>query len=209
MINCPYNNCCIKSFCDLSCSEYSEFMHWMNRCDLTVKNPCICASLEDICLANDLIQKSIEDTNNQNSNYMHISVYSGDKSQYMADLTAYLAICKYCRNIGFYNGVYKLNFAKYLDEIKKSWNSRYNSEHLEDMKIWIHSSRYLIIYNLGLVRFGDFESQTLLSIFQDRYTDDKYTILALDKGKFSLPGKLDSLFYLKLKQELVARGAKL
>ena len=207
MIGRPYNNTCIKPICDLACSEFSEFEHWSNRCGLTITNPALRANQTKILEADSLIQSARQDIHND-SNYIHISVYSGDKSQFMADLTSYVAICKYCRNIGFYNGVYKLNFSQYLDEIKKSWNTRNNSK-LDDIKIWIKSSKYLVICNMGLVRFGDFESQTLLSIFQERYDQEKYTILILEKGKFSLPGKSDSLFYAKLKKEIASRGVKI
>ena len=207
MLGCPYNNSCIKPSCDLSCGDFSEFEHWANRCGLTITNPALTASESKIKEADQLIQSAKQDID-IDSSYIHISVYSGEKAQLMADLTSYVAICKYCRNIGFYNGVYKLNFSQYLDEIKKSWNTRSN-EKLDDMKIWIASSKYLIICNLGLVRFGDFESQTLLSIFQERYDQEKYTTLILEKGKFSLPGKSDSLFYSKLKKEITSRGVRL
>lgn len=207
MIGCPYNNTCIKATCDLACSEFSEFEHWSNRCGLSITNPALRVSQDKILEADSLLQEAQLDFKDT-SNYIHISVYSGEKAPLMADLTSYVAICKYCRNIGFYNGVYKLNFSQYLDEIKKSWNTR-NNDKLDDIKIWIKSSKYLIIYNMGLVRFGDFESQTLLSIFQERYDQEKYTILILEKGKFSLPGKSDSLFYSKLKKEITSRGVQI
>ena len=208
MLNCPYNNSCIKPSCDLSCGEFSEFEHWFNRCGLTITNPALRSSVQKINEADNLI-KCAESDVNTDSSYIHLSIYSGPQAQQMADLTSYVAICKYCRNIGFYNGVYKLNFSQYIEEIKKSWNNRYNDEKLEDMKLWIRSSKYLIICNLGLVRFGDFESQTLLTLFQERYEQNKFTILVLEKGKFGLPGKADSLFYSKLKKEITSRGVRL
>ena len=207
MLGCPYNNTCIKPNCDLACSEFSEFEHWANRCDLNIANPALRVSQSKILEADKLIQLAKLEAPLE-SNYIHISVYSGDKAQLMADLISYVAICKYCKNIGFYNGVYKLNFSQYLEEIKKSWNTR-NNDKLDDIRIWIRSSKYLVIYNMSLVRFGDFESQTLLSIFQERYDQAKYTIVVLEKGKFSLPGKSDSLFYSKLKKEITSRGVKL
>lgn len=208
MINCPYNNSCIKSICDLSCSDYSEIEHWMNRCELKLSNPAIRLGLDKISEVEELISNAELDVG-ETSNYIHLSVHSSPNPQLMADLTSYILICKYCRKNGFYNGVYKLNFAQYLDELKKSWNSRYNDGHLDDIQIWINSAKYLIICNLGLVRFGDFESQTLLSILQERYDYNKYNFIFLEKGKYSLPGKSDSLFYAKLKKEIMSRGVKI
>ena len=190
----------------MSCSEFAELEHWMNRCNISLNSPMFSADVSKIKIADDLIKAAHADEGLTNSNYIHLSVYRGDSTPLMADLTSYVAICRYCRNIGFYNGVYKLNFSKYLDEIKKTWSTRHDSYTLEDMKIWVQSSKYLIIYNLGLVRFGDFESQTLLSILQDRYAVDKNTIFILEKGNSGLPGKPDSVFYNKLKREVNLRG---
>ena len=206
MLKCPYNNSCIKAECDLACSEFSEFTHWCNRCNISLSSPAISASFEKIKLADDLIKQAHDDEYLEGSNYIHLSVYRGDNNPLMSDLVSYIAICKYCEHKGFYNGVYKLNFSKYIDEIKKSWTTRQDSIDLENMKIWIQSSNYLVVYNLGLVRFGDFESQTLLTILQDRYDIEKHTIFIMEKGKSALLGKPDSMFYAKLKREVNLRG---
>lgn len=207
MKNCPYNNTCIKYRCDFACKSYAEFEHWANRCSITLLNPLFLSGKDKISQASRIIRKAESDDISRSS-YLHLGIYSGDKSQLTADLIAYLAILRYCQGSGLYHGVYKLNFSQYLDEIKKSWNTKSNSEKLEDIKIWIRSSKCLVICNLGLVRFGDFESQTLLSIFQERYDQEKYTIVVLDGGKLSLPGKADSVFYQKLKNEIALRGVR-
>lgn len=209
MFKCPYNNTCIKTQCDLSCGEFSELEHWCNRCGISINNPAINASVDDIYIADRVLKNSKLDNVSSNSNYMHISLYCCNNVKYMADLISYTAICRYCKNIGFYNGVYKLNFSQYLDEVKQSWTSRGESELLENMRVWMKSAKYLIIYNLGLVRFGDFESQTLLTLFQERYDEDKFTVIVLETGKFCLNGKSDSLFFHKLKDEFKIRGARL
>ena len=207
MNNCLYNNSCIRFKCDLACKPYTEFEHWFNRCGLTTKNPLFLADQSKYEVCNELLKSAELDLRDE-SNYMHIGVYSGPNAQLVADLTTYLAIIRYCLGCGLYNGVYRLNFSEYLDEIKSSWNNRSNTTSLDNMKIWIKSSKCVIIYNLGLVRFGDFESQTLLSIFQERYDQEKYTIVVLENGKLSLPGKHDSMFYQKLKNEISARGVR-
>ena len=193
----------------MSCSEFSEFLHWANRCDITLSLPSISADAAKIYEADKYIVEAMLDENLQGSDITHLSVCRCDNTRYMADLITYVAICKYCKNIGFYNGVYKLNFAKYVDEIKSSWSSKYPSDHLDDMRIWISSAKYLIIYNIGLVKFNDFEAQTMLSMFQERYGTDKVTIVVTEKSKkYSLLGKSGSVFYEKLKRELSLRGGK-
>ena len=206
---CPFNNSCIKTVCDMSCAQRSEIEHWMNRCGIKLTNPSIQANRREINTAARVLDATQEAAKIRNSGFANIGVLSTKNAQYMADLVAYVAICKYCQTNGFYNGVYKLNFSKYLEDIKSSWNNRSDSTSLEDVKNWINSARFLIITNLGFVRFGDFESQTLLNIFQDRYDSDKFTIVVLEDSKYSLPGKSDSLFYNKLKNELENRSVRL
>ena len=208
MKNCPYNNTCIRFKCDRSCKVYTEFEHWSNRCNLTIKNSLFRVDKSKIIRASQLLIAA-ENDKSSDSNYIHIGVYSGQDSQLIGDLATYLAILKYCSGTGFYNGVYRLNFQNYLDEIKSSWDTRYDSPLLGDMKIWIQSCKCLVIYNLGLIRFGDFESQTLLSIFQERYDETKTTIVVLEGGKFCLPGRNASIFYQKLKNEISSRGVRL
>lgn len=209
MHNCPFNNSCIKTVCDMSCSSKSEFEHWMHRCDLKLTNPMVNASRTDINTAARVLDATQDAKIIRNSNAANIGVLSTKNPQYMADLVAYVAISKYCQGNGFYNGVYKLNFSKYLEDIKESWNSRTDPTKLEDKRNWIQASKFLVISNLGFVRFGDFESQTLLNIFQDRYDSDKFTIVVLEDSKHSLPGKSDSLFYKKLRDELDHRSVRL
>jgi hypothetical protein len=157
-----------------------------------------------LCSEFSRIDKFLGSANSVDSN---IEVFKHSYPLQYADIVSYVAICKYCKNRGLYNGVYKLNFSKYLDEIKQNWNTRANDQKLNDIKIWIESSSYLIIYNLGLVRFGDFESQILLSILQDRIHSK--TAVILEPGKYGLLGKPDSIFFSKLKTEFVSRGVDL
>lgn len=208
MKNCPYNNSCIRLRCDRSCKTYTEFEHWANRCGLTVKSPIFCAEQSKIEIASEILKKAQNDAL-PNSNYLHLGVYSGSDFQVIGDLITYLAIVKYCSGAGLYNGVYRLNFSQYLEETKNSWDRSYDTSFLDDIKIWLRTCRCLIIFNLSLIRFGDFESQTLLSIFQQRYDQNKSTIVVLEGGRLCLPGKLDSIFYQKLKNEMTLRGVRL
>lgn len=205
MLKCPYNSNCSKLGCDLSCAHFSETLHWIDRANLQVKSGVFTCSLKDCETAHKIVEQAINDLGT-NSQYAHLSVTQTDNPQYTAECLAYYIIFRYCRGIGFYNGIYKLNLLDYIDRIKASWSTREPSDRLENIKIWIKSSKYLIITNLDLIRFGDFESQTLLSILQDRYGDDNVTIICLSKGQYGLVGKPDSLFFARLKSELLNRG---
>ena len=208
MHNCIYNNTCCRLTCDYSCSLFSEIEHWMNRCDISIDNPVVTSDVSEIQFAASAIESAFQDNSIQSS-YMHLYAFKSKREKYDADLISYAAILEYCRNSGLYQGVYKLSFSDYLSDMKNSWNNRNDADILEKKDIWIRSSKFLIIYNLGLIRFGDFESQTLLKLFQSRYDTNKCTIVILEDSKYCLPGKSDSLFYLKLKNEISSRGVKL
>ena len=204
MLNCPYSTTCCKFICDFACKEFSEYEHWMNRCDLFQSNPAEFSTSKEIQQASFKLNEVLHDSSTQNK----LAIQSSNPIK-DADLISYLIICEYCRNIGMYNGIYKLNFSQYLDEIKNSWSYKNNSQRLDDIKLWIRTSKYLVIYNLGLIRFGDFESQTMLSIFQERYARDKITLIILDEGKNCITGKFDSIFFNKLKSEFKSMGVRL
>ena len=99
----------------------------------------------------------------------------------VAKAFCYCAICLYGQGTAFSGGVYHLNFHKYIDEIKKSWNTRYETDWLEYARLWSMSSDYLIISHMDYIKFNDFESQTLLSILQERSKPDKTTIVVVPK----------------------------
>lgn len=208
MQNCPFNKDCLRFECDLACKNYIQLNHWLDRSNVSISNSVFSASPEEISAANQIIVSSLQDKHNILSNYTHLSVCKVSRTQFTADLISYVASTRYCRNIGVYHGVYKLNYFQYLNDIKASWNSRSVNPNLEDIQIWIKSAKYLVIYNLELVKFGDFEAQTLLSIFQERASEDNYSIVVLPKSSISLLGKHDSVFYKKLKDEIESRGVK-
>ena len=64
-----------------------------------------------------------------------------------------------------------------------------------------NSAKLLIISNLDYVNFGDFESQTLLTLLQDRERKDVTTILVSPPPN-QLVGKPTSLFFKSLRSKL-------
>ena len=118
-----------------------------------------------------------------------LSVFRSKSPETATDTLAYCAICLHGRGTALKKGIYVLNYAEYIDEIKRSWQSKYESEDLQFMRIWSNSANYLIISGIDYVKFGDFECQTLLRLIQDRRNPSKSTYIVY--GKENLIGTSD------------------
>lgn len=191
MYDCIFTPHCTRHTCDLACSVHAEISYWMERCNLGIDNPVLNTSQESIISAKNIIDYSEGKI---------ISVYCKD-TVYFGDLLSYVAICLHGKGTAFTDGIYKLNFSDYVDEIKRSWQTRQDSDKLEYMRIWTDSERYLIINGLDYVKFGDFESQTMLQILQNRRSIKKSTIIVVPETS-PLVGANNSTFFTMLLDKL-------
>lgn len=170
MNNCIFTSHCMEAFCDKSCPMYVETSYLLERNNINMTNPIFYHHSDKI----PKILKLIEDNEEKLWGY----VASGDINTIeAADLITYCAICKYWKGSQLHCTVYNLRYSKYLDEMKKSWNAKVESETYEYMKIWAESAKVLIISNFDYVKFGDFESQTMLNLIQSRQAARLTTIL--------------------------------
>ena len=168
----------------MACPIHAEISYWMERCNISIDNPVLKSDQCDIDYAIKLIESNVGKS---------ISIKAKDTA-ITGDLISYVAICLHGIGTAFTQGIYKLNFSEYLDEIKRSWQSKTEGEKLEYMRIWTDSEKFLIINGLDYVRFGDFESQTLLQILQNRRSADKTTIIVLP-DRTHLVGANNSAFF--------------
>lgn len=192
MIDCIYGANCICKQCDLACPAHAEIKYWLDRCGIDIENNVYRTDASTLDSVRHIVESS---TNRLNSMRVKDTLKA-------SDLFCYCAICLYGRGNAFNGGVYNLNFHKYIDEIKKSWTNRYESEWLEYARLWNLSSDYLIISHLDYINFNDFESQTLLTLFQERNKSNKTTFVLLPKG-IKLVGKGQFYKYLLDKLEEV------
>lgn len=179
MIDCIYSPHCTWKQCDLACPIHAEISYWMERCNIDMSNPVLKCGKQAIDKAMSIIQ----------SREGKLSVFRSKNPDIAADTLAYCAICLHGRGTALSHGIYSLNFANYIDETKRSWQSKYEPEDLEFMRIWSNSASYLIVSGLDYVKFGDFECQTLLRLLQDRRSTTKSTYIVY--GKENLVGSSD------------------
>ncbi len=191
MYDCIYTPHCTRFTCDLACSKRAEISYWMERCRINMDNPVLNSDDKSIERCINLVESSLGKV---------LSISCKDTAQ-SGDLISYVAICLHGTGIAFTDGIYRLNFSEYIEEIKRSWQTKCEPDSLEYMRIWADTERYLIINGLDYIKFGDFESQTLLQIIQSRRSPKKATIILCPESQ-QLVGSSNSAFFSILMDKL-------
>lgn len=171
MINCIFTPHCLERLCDKSCPAYVETSYLLERNGL-IGNKFV-YSLPDV-----LIDRSTKILNDEDS-LICVTCSSSYTTFQIADAVTFVAICRNWRGNRLHCNVYNLRYSKYLEDIRRSWTTRAESDDLEYNKIFVQSAKILIVSGLDYVNFGDFESQTLLSIIQDRQSSGLKTIIVI------------------------------
>lgn len=171
MYNCIFTAHCTEQFCDKSCPTLVETSYLLERNGIEMDDPIFAVS--------DDVLKKFSNILDEYDGKVYTSLVSGSRytTVQVADIITYVAICKNWRGSRLHCTVYNLRFSKYLDELKKSWSAKSEPETLEYMRIFSESAKVLIISNLDYVNFGDFESQTMLNLLQERQSREFTTIL--------------------------------
>lgn len=166
MYNCIFSAHCTEAFCDQSCPILVETSYLLERNGIDMSSYVFSASPTDLSTANTIVSDLTGKT----------GYYKCANSSKFADMITYAAICKNWKGSKLHCTVYNLRFSKYLELMKQSWAGG-TDETLEYMRIWAESAKVLIISNFDYVGFGDFESQTLLNLIQNRINNNATTII--------------------------------
>ena len=195
MYNCIFTAHCTEQFCDKSCPTLVETSYLLERNGIEMDDPIFSVS--------DDVLKKFSNILDEYDGKVYTSLVSGSRytTVQVADIITYVAICKNWRGSRLHCTVYNLRFSKYLDELKKSWSAKSEPETLEYMRIFSESAKVLIISNLDYVNFGDFESQTMLNLLQERQSREFTTIL-LSTPINQLVSTKGSVFFNRLKSIL-------
>ena len=170
MNDCIFSAHCTELVCDRSCPAYIQTSYLLERNNISLSSPVFYKYSSKI--------PAILDMLDEDSPILQTYVVDSDMNTIDAsDLITYCAICKYWRGSQLHCTVYNLRYSKYIDETKKSWTNSSNSEAVEYMKIWAESAKVLVVSNFDYIKFGDFESQTLLNLIQTRQSARLLTIL--------------------------------
>lgn len=197
MYNCIFTPHCTEEFCDRSCPILAETSYLLERNKIDMNSP----------VFHELYYKLnsvLNDLSKTESGVQTFFVNSKDSVK-VAEFLTYCEICKNWKGSRLHCKVYNLKYSKYLDDVKKSWGLKQEPEDLEYARIWIDTCKVLVVSHMDYVKFGDFESQTLLNILQSRQSGDKKTIIVtppLNRLVTAGSGSSSNMFFESLKQIL-------
>lgn len=195
MYNCIFTPHCTESFCDQSCPILVETSYLLERNKIDMNS----SVFKDL---NYLVDPVMKDLAKTESGVQTFIVNSKDSVK-VAEFITFCEICKNWKGSRLHCTVYNLKYSRYLDDLKKSWSMKGEPESLEYTKIWIDTCKVLVVSNMDYVKFGDFETQTLLNIIQSRSSSDKKTIIIsppLNRLVTSGSGTNINFFFDSLKQ---------
>lgn len=195
MYNCIFTPHCTEQLCDKSCPVLVETSYLLERNKIDM-NSAVFKSMYP------KIDSIMKDLSKVESGVQTFFVNSKD-SVAVSELITYCEICKNWKGSRLHCRVFNLRYSRYLDDAKKSWSMKDEPEDLQYTRIWIDTCKVLIVSHMDYVRFGDFETQTLLNIIQSRQSNDKKTILvtpSVDRLVTSGSGGGINVFFESLKQ---------
>lgn len=195
MHNCIFTPHCTESFCDRSCPILVETSYLLERNNIGM----------DSGVFKELYYKLPSVLNDLAKDETGIQTFIANSkdSVKVAEFITYCEICKNWKGSRLHCTVYNLRYSKYLDDTKKSWSMKSEPEDLEYTRIWIDTSKVLIISHMDYVKFGDFETQTLLNLLQSRQSNGKKTIIISPPfNKIVTSGGTANMFFESLKQIL-------
>lgn len=195
MFNCIFTPHCTETFCDKSCPILVETSYLLERNKIDMNNDVFKKFYYKI----DSLTKDLSKVDSGIQTF----IASSKDSVSVSELVTYCEICRNWRGSRLHCSVFNLKYSRFLDDSKKSWSSREEPEDLQYTRIWIDSCKVLVVSHMDYVRFGDFETQTLLNIIQSRQSSDKKTILitpSVDRLVTSGSGNGINVFFESLKQ---------
>lgn len=189
MHRCIFTPHCTEQMCDNSCPVLVETSYLLERNGISMNSPVFKSPSASIDKALDILK--------QVQGKMGVVVTGNTVST--SELITYCAICQNWQGSRLHCSVYNLRYSKFIEDIKKSWSAKSESEELEYTRIWSNSAKVLVISNIDYVNFGDFESQTLLNLLQTREVAGLSTIIISPKLDM-LVGK--GMFFARLQKIL-------
>ena len=195
---CMYSNVCTEYECNRTCikgvtSEYyvnasnfplysSEFMNYYND--------------EDFVKFGNIIK--------DHRRGYGVVVSKGRK--YLSDAFFYAAMVIENYHSLYWPEAFMLNYRKYTDAYKRSWTTGEEPDSLQEARYNAEHCCTLIITGLDTMIFGDFESQTLLALLEDRNKAKQSTILVMsDVDNINTNSRSTTTFVRSLREELRKR----
>lgn len=193
---------CENRICDKSCPFFATSANLLEKNAITMKH----RALQMTKIEKDFFEKAIQRA--ERSNFCTLAYVSPGTTGMVADKLTYYAICKYHSKSQMHVWVYNLNFTEYTEGIRNSWETGRRSDRIQDMDIYIESTKLLIVSGLEYLTFRDFECQTLLKIIEKR-RQLNLPIVIVSRIKSGLQGYGQSQLYTTMLSVIYPEGTNL
>lgn len=190
MYKCIFSGHCVEPQCDKSCPILAQTSYLFDRNEIAMNSAVFKMGQSSIDKYTSILAQCRGEIK---------TVISSTSTSAIADALTYCAICENWKGSQLHCTVYNLKFSKYIEQLQKSWSLKDDSSPVDYLKIWATTAKILIVSNIDYVNFKDFQSQTLLSLLNDRSNPDLTTIVVSP----SLSGLVgDGPFFSKLVEML-------
>lgn len=126
--------------------------------------------------------------------------------KYLSDAFFYAAMVIENYHSLYWPEAFMLNYRKYTDSYKRSWTTGEEPDSLQETRYNAEHCCTLIITGLDTMIFGDFESQTLLALLEDRNKAKQSTIIVMsDVDNINTNSRSTTTFVRSLREELRKR----
>ena len=126
--------------------------------------------------------------------------------KYLADAFFYAAMVIENYHSLYWPEAFMLNYRKYTDSYRRGWTTGEEPDSLQEARYNAEHCCTLIITGLDTMIFGDFESQTLLALLEDRNKAKQSTILVMsDVDNINTNSRSTTTFVRSLREELRKR----
>lgn len=126
--------------------------------------------------------------------------------KYLSDAFFYAAMVMENYHSLYWPEAFMLNYRKYTDSYRRSWTTGEEPDSLQEARYNAEHCCTLIITGLDTMIFGDFESQTLLALLEDRNKAKQSTIIVMsDVDSINTNSRSTTTFVRSLREELRKR----
>lgn len=126
--------------------------------------------------------------------------------KYLSDAFFYAAMVIENYHSLYWPEAFMLNYRKYTDSYRRSWTTGEEPDSLQEARYNAEHCCTLIITGLDTMIFGDFESQTLLALLEDRNKAKQSTIIVMsDVDNINTNSRSTTTFVRSLREELRKR----
>ena len=190
MYKCIFSGHCVELQCDRSCPILAQTSYLLDRNEIAMNNAVFKMGQSNINKYASILAQCRGNVK---------TVITSLSTSTVADALTYCSICETWKGSQLHCTTYNLKFSKYIEQLQKSWSYNNDTTQVDYLKIWATTAKVLIISNIDYVNFKDFQSQTLLSLLNDRNNPDLTTVV-VSPSLSSLVG--DGPFFSKLVEVL-------